>query len=845
MSPAQSPAADQINPFPRQTSGIEKVHEWTFQQGPAGWKALHHCRLAARGGRLTITSTGEDPYVFSPVRASGEAILVKLRAKCRIDGMGQLFWTTRARPNTNERNSQRFALKNDGKWHDYEVPLRPRGPITGLRFDPGSGPGTVEIERIELHRSNLHPLEIVRLVADGPRIHLRVRNHSKRPIDFRVGGKQYQAPAGRTVEAALIRKPAAPFETVAVTVRSDGLSDLTRTVHLYDVSAKAKWLVRTSGKLTVRVAPDGSGALLLREGKTVAAIAPLVSRNGEAQVLKLTETDRGVRLAGKGVTALLTLKADELTVSIQSESACEGPRLRALGPLEQGLFAGLEYLGKGERSSSKLDIETPEHVRFAPDRLKVTMPLMACVTDRATVAMTWQDMSLQPVYASPNFFDGTGDHLMALRLRSGQALRLSGGRIDATVRIGAAEPIEEAVLWATKKHGLPPLPKAPRTRQKQWALCLASLDGPIRGKGGWGHCAEPRWGRAPYADQASTIWRLTGKAPELPRLQPGGAHVRNDAVYFITGRAEEWLKTRRAEVTRAISSQKPDGSYRYKGRYARGHFEDTASGHCARPALNLLNFAWQTGDEKALAAGLKTLEYMKRFRTPRGAQTWELALHTPDILASAYLVGAYVRGYELTGKAEYLAQARRWALSGVPFVYLWSRHPVMAYATVPVYGATNWRAPNWMGLPVQWCGGVYAYWLTQLAPHEKTLDWNRLAKGILLAGEQMQYPDGPKIGCLPDVFDLPSQRRAGPSINPCAMVSLRLAVEGKLDSLAVAAAGGHRVCAPFPVTIRGGKAHIRGKAGETYQVILDGANVVTVQSKGTDAIDLPAGGARE
>ncbi len=96
--------------------------------------------------------------------------------------------------------------------------------------------------------------------------------------------------------------------------------------------------------------------------------------------------------------------------------------------------------------------------------------------------------------------------------------------------------------------------------------------------------------------------------------------------------------------------------------FQRGHFEDTASGHCARPAALLLEAAYYLGDKQALEAGLKTLQYMKRFCVPRGAQTWELSLHTPDILASAELVRAYVRGYELTGNEDYLAEARRWAL---------------------------------------------------------------------------------------------------------------------------------------------------------------------------------------
>jgi hypothetical protein len=285
-----------------------------------------------------------------------------------------------------------------------------------------------------------------------------------------------------------------------------------------------------------------------------------------------------------------------------------------------------------------------------------------------------------------------------------------------------------------------------------------------------------------------------------------------------------------------IASQKPDGSWVYQGQYRKGHFEDTASGHCARPAATLLDFAWQTGDKAALDAGLKALDYMKRFTVPRGAQTWELSLHTPDILASAYLVHAYVRGFQLTSRRDYLAEARRWALSGVPFVYLWSRYPIMMYATVPVYGATNWRAPNWMGLPVQWCGGVYAYALTLLAPHDKTLDWAQLARGILVSGEQQEAPEGRYVGCLPDSLDLAAQRRQGPFINPCGLMSLRLALDGELDSLAVAAEGGHRILAPFPVKIEGGKAVVRARKGAAYQVLIDGKKIVDVKSEGVDSI---------
>ncbi|HUS92385.1 MAG TPA: hypothetical protein VM695_11075 [Phycisphaerae bacterium] len=827
---ADEPKPDeQINPFPRHVNRTDRLTQWAFADGTAGWRALHDCTLAAKDGKLAITSTGEDPYLHIPVRAAGGEMLLKLRARFGTAGSGQFFYATTESPNWEERKSVRFGLQHDGKWHDTDVRLVVKGTLTGLRLDPGSGPGRVEVERMELHRIELHPLEIVRLAARPGEVRAWVKNHADKPVRFQVGAEGFTAPAGGTVEARLAPEAAGPFPEVPVVVRSEGLADLRRTVWLYCPDAEAKWITRSSGSLTVRFAPDGTGAVLLRDGKAAAAIAPIVSCGGARPVLKLTETPAGVRLAGEGLAATLELADGELRISIRAEQPCDGPAVRAIGPLEQGLLAGLEYLGKGERSSSTADIETPEHVRYAPDPLKVTLPLMAVVTDRATVAVTWPDMSQRPRFACPNFFDGTDDHLMGFR----------GERIDATIRLGPAAPIEDAISWAVAKHGLPPLPKAPRTRRQQWDLALRSLRGPIAGEGGWGHCAEGKWARQPFADMASTIWRLTGEAPQLDRLVPGGAHVRNDAIYFVTGRAEQWLDMRRNQARGILRRQQADGSFRYAGEYRRGHFEDTASGHCARPAYELLEFARQTGDKDALAAGLKALAYMKRFRTPRGAQTWELSLHTPDVLASAYLVGAYVRGYQLTGEKAHLAEARRWALSGIPFVYLWDRYPIMRYATPPVYGATNWRAPNWIGLPVQWCGGVYAYFLTQLAPCDDTLDWRKLAEGILLAGEQMQYPDGPLLGCLPDVFYLPDQLRAGPSINPCAMVSLRLAVAGELDSLAVAADDKHRVCGPWPIALRDGKAHVAAKAGQTYQLVIDGKRVVHVEaSKGSDVIDL-------
>ena len=860
--------SEDINPYPRPVLVGEVLKEWTFDAGPEGWGALHECTLAARAGTLHIENTGHDPYLSVPcsLPAGSGGLVVRARMKCKATGGGEFFWITQASPAWSARKQQGFALAHDGKWHEYQVLLGVSGRLKGLRLDPGGDKGKVEVDWIRVHAGGLHPLEISRLEVRDDEIRAHVRNHGRQEVAFSVGGRRHTAGAGKTTVVSHTAAGTAPFEAYTVEVKPDNLPAVRRTTVLYRPAAKEDWIklesrfaaVQWTGSdrglsamiareetLSVYLARDGAGGALFLNGKLVAYLAPLVLARaapgaGAPRIakLKLTEsTDKAARFAAPGLKVRVAVDKAEIDFQIESDRPVEGPVVRALGSLEQGLFAGLEYLGKGEGSSSKLDIETPDHLRFAPDPLKVTMPLMTFLTDRTAIAMTWKDMSLQPRYATPNFFDGTADHRMSL----------GGRKIQATLLVRQAA-LEGTVLWAVgEMGGLPPLPKPPRTKAQQWALAVKSINGPISGEGGWGHCAEPRWGRQRFADIASTLWRITGQAPKLERIAPGGAHVPNDAIFFATGQVSRWLEIRRNQARSIAAAQKPDGSFRYRGKaaYRRGHFEDTATGACAQPARTLLQFAHITGDRAALDAGLKALKYMKRFRTPRGAQTWELSLHTPDILASANLVWSYVRGYELTGDRDHLGQARRWALSGVPFVYLWGRYPIMTYAAVPVYGATNFRAPLWIGLPVQWCGGVYAYALALLAEHDRMLDWQKLARGILIAGEQMQYPDGKLVGCLPDVFYLPSQRRAGPSINPCALASLRMVLDGELDAIAVAVNPPgrnrkHRIAAPFPVQLVEGdrKARIRAKKGVKYQVLIDGQRIVDVTSQGIDDVPL-------
>ena len=839
----------------------EPLREWTFDRGDEGWAAEHECASAAEGGLLRVRSTGADPFLHCKVDLAAGQLLLMIRARSRTGGDGAVYWTTDQSPQRGEDKVAHFPLKHDGQWHETAVELLAPGRLTDLRIDPGGAPGEFDVDWIRLIRRRPHPLSIERVERADGQVSFEVKNLGAEPLQFSAAGQTHTLAGGASVSIDRPIDGTRPLEVVSLELQAKDLPPVRRTIFVHNPQAQADWIVRPLGDFTLRIAPDGSMARIESNGQLAAIVGPLVHCQGKLPELKLVADapalrrvagvdghrrdalvdeppdlrlsggslalDPGhptVQFQGQGVALSISAAGKEISVLIDSQQTCEGPVVRAIGDLEQGLFAGLEYLGKGEKSSSKLDIETVEHLRFAPDPLKVTVPLMTLVTDRVSAAMTWKDMQLQPVYATPNFFDAAGDHRMTLR----------GKRIEATIRLDHAS-LEETIRWAVARVGLPPLPEAPRSPQEQWKTCLAALNGPLKTEAGWGHCVQDNWARQPFADMASTVWRLSGEAPALPRLVPGGAHVPNDSIYFVTGRAQQWLDHQSAQAKDIIRQQQPDGSFRYDGPYRRGHFEDTASGVCARPAALLLEYAYVSGDPAALRAGVRTLEYMKRFRTPRGAQVWEVPLHTPDLLASAYLVWAYVRGYELTGQKDYLEQARKWALSGIPFVYLWSRYPIMLYSTPPVFGATDWRH-SWFGLPVQWVGLVYAYSLNMLAPHDNSLDWNHLARGILLSGEQQQYPTGPHVGLLPDSFAPASQQRRPADINPCALVSLRLVLDGQLDALCVASAGQHRIAAPFPTTIRDGQAHVRAKAGVKYQVIIDGRRIVELESHGDDVV---------
>jgi hypothetical protein len=227
---------------------------------------------------------------------------------------------------------------------------------------------------------------------------------------------------------------------------------------------------------------------------------------------------------------------------------------------------------------------------------------------------------------------------------------------------------------------------------------------------------------------------------------------------------------------RLISNFDPNGVKLYTPGgtdYSRTHFEKHANGFAGREVVRILEGAALSADKKLIDRAIELLDKQTALyadTVPRGAQTWEVPLHTPDILASAHMVKAYTLGYIISGENKYLEQARYWAWTGVPFVYLYppTSGRVGTYATIAVLGATNWQAPVWIGLPVQWCGLDYCSALHLLSGCDPEGPWEKIAKGITVTGLQMLWPsvDKERQGLLPDSFRLREQIGEGPAINP-------------------------------------------------------------------------------
>lgn len=758
--------------------------DFTRPEGRVGWSALHDIASVSAGANgLEIVLGGGDPYLAGPARDYPEDVPLWMHVRIRSEASGpaQVFYF-HAGPS--EERSVRFHVKG-GEWRDVRVPVPPLGKGMRLRLDPPGASGTCLVAGIRFERR--------------PRL--------EEPAWPRPSGEKW-------VSRARLRSGDVEWD------QGPGMGQ-------FEVHVAGELMATGHDRLELGHRVDGATRWTAWGGE-----ARVERRGGAVRVTRtVTEPDggrweieqsfRASRVPGGidfEVRVGTTRERDvvHLPLMVVLPGAGDGGFGAGKG---QGLLAGLEYL-EDEPSSSEADIVGPASRRRVPDPLKVTFPLAALSARGRCVGMMWESgPGIAVLHDSPDRVFGSGGHVMGLvfpgaepveredgslmpygprRLRAGEVVMARG-----TIVGGKGETVTPAVQGYVARRGLPGLPGGREVDLGAYVRTVAKgwLRSEIRDGSRFRHAVGPGFGSVPAADAVLGMMWLAERvgdaamAAELRGLAAAAArevpphrlhasdigHVRHPALApLVLGELEANVADAIHEGRRIVEGFGADGALRYRAPavgpdLGRTHGTTEANGLAGAAVARLLELAAFTGDSGLKEDGLRLLRGLRRFRgtVPRGAQTWEVPLHAPDILASAQMVRAWTLGYELTGDAGFIGEAREWAWTGVPFVYLTQPVPGPAgvYGTVPVLGATQFIAPVWLGLPVQWCGLVYGDAIRRLARHDPGGPWLRMADGIAMAGIQHTAASEKPWheGLLPDSYDLRAQAPNPVPINPATL----------------------------------------------------------------------------
>lgn len=785
-------------------AGAQTVAGFDFTKAAelAAWRPTHDIgRITATPEGMRVEITGADPYTVGGARdlPAGQPLWLVMRLKSDTGGMGQVFYFAADRGPT-EESSVRFPVRA-GAWDDVRVPLPPLGPGTRFRIDPPGTRGACVIAYLRFEPRTLLPEPnwpappLPKLASKGePALTFTSGPleliHGREPggFELRVGGQRM---------------------AVGWTQPRIG----------YLMDGRERWVdVARAGTVTMR--RDGAGLLVTTTARDPDGAQWNVTRSFAPAAKP------GIML----VRTTVTVSRDRDVVFLPMLTLLPGSG--SFGERKnQALFCGLEYLDSDptEVSSSEKDIIGPGARRRTPDSERITVPLMAVQADGRYVALAWQpDAQFTALFDSPDRTLHGGGHLMGLLFpgsngsnrEEGSLLPYAGERLEAgstlvlsaTIFGGKGDSVVPAVRAYVDAAGLPPVPNASLPFDRYAALAAAGwLDSKIRDDGRYRHAWPGGFQPQPAADAAVWMDWLARQAPDaalagrlaegskaaIAQVDPGDydaagvGHVRYPVAPLLHGAVAENARRAGDQARELLARFAPDGTLPYRRApgaldYGRTHFAPDADGLTAQVVSAALEAASVSGDPALIGEAVKRLHGLDKFANtaPRGAQTWEVPLHTPDILASAHLVRAFTLGYELTGDRKLLDMATYWAWTGVPFVYLYNPtgQPVGPYATVPVYGATQWKAPDWMGLPVQWCGLVYADALYRLLRDDPHGPWKALADGITASGVQQTWPlglDAERVGLLPDSFALRPQMRNDAAINPATLLACAQRLYGR------------------------------------------------------------------
>ncbi|MCL5270098.1 MAG: thrombospondin type 3 repeat-containing protein [bacterium] len=474
---------------------------------------------------------------------------------------------------------------------------------------------------------------------------------------------------------------------------------------------------------------------------------------------------------------------------------------------DEAIFPGLEFLEANEQSSSDDFNHTDHHLRYIPHPYKITQPYIALrfgdvlLTGLWDINQAWNGAGAKlplAFFASPDTFYGRPQsHFMGLFLPGYSAGFVENAREAGTPQpVGAGENLNltfslwlktgaasalEATQYYFAQNGTPepdPYPFGgiqgclktameafmdslwvPATQEWNTSLGLIMSTGrdPSFTAALWrtSQIVDDPILAAQYYDRATSVWEL----PDTPRQGP--------MLSYLSGAPSSYVIGQRAWADVVLPQRTSEGLWVFDNDTTHSELTETKDWHEIGPdnaselgsstpqVLRLMEYALASGDQDIVEALEPTLQAMKRFKVPRGVSIWEIPLRTPETVAASDATEIYTIAYRLTGREEYRDLARYWALSQLNFVFTWElpQYPFMLYDTIPVYGAT-WYTGSWHGRPVQWQGIEMAHSLLTIAQIDDTLDWRKIARGLLTSGCLQFRLEPGWHGLFPDSWDL-------------------------------------------------------------------------------------------
>ncbi len=783
-------------------AAAQEVPLGDFAKGDGGWKAAHHMKdVEVSAAGTTFTVTGNDPWFLGPKvsipAATDGATKVRFTVTCEPTLCGGAWEIYHDLDGKGYDERKKFALRACGRepYTRFSAYL----PVTGcasatgsFRIDPPASIGerfTVKSFTVEIVRPawSYRPATPPELALPANAIVLEGDGWRLRHDPARMGAFRYES-HGKTVEGCVGEQ----------CVAARRIAD--------EPPCRIDW---------ASVRPSVSR---VRDGFALTA----ATRDTEGRAWRMTRTftkaEKGRALAIRtefSCDEVQALHIPYLTLFAERGSA---------GHKHQAMLPGLEYLD-GEPSSGTKDIRMPEANRLIPAIHRITAPFAALTDEKAWLAAEWE-MPCRREYAvvfdTPDRQFNSGGHLLAFwfpavgdarpesELDLYGAERYSGGSHTVVLRAGNGATVAHALAALVRPGSLPPRD----TIDASDALALLShgwLDSTLRQGTKVSHAVGFRLNQASDAPAlmkwlAAQIERSPGSDKALVnRLRETASamfadvapkdigkvcvsHIQRPVSPLLSGDIGAWLDAREARLRAGTTSlaegyrewkkPRPDAKYDYGETLGA----DNCNGYTAMALEEMLIDATWSGDETEIAHAIAALDKaLVRYKgtVPRGAQPWEMPLHTPDIIASGLMVRCCALGYLLKPDDRYLKSARYWAYTGLSMVYLMLPPftypdgvvPFGCYATCGVMGATQWDLVSWMGRPVQWCGLVYSaalYDYIRLCKPDEAAFWRKIADGIVASGVRQSHPSSePDVqGLLPDSVFIDGQTRNPPAINP-------------------------------------------------------------------------------